>query len=317
MFHPLLVLIVASFGQVAAESPADLPAGDLSLPRSTVRARLDIQVCAETEGKLTVLNVQQGTRVKKDDILAMVDDRRAQAGVDVAEMAYVAADERAKDTVEERYAERAAQVAEKDYQMSREANQGSPGVIALIDIEKKLLDWDRAKLQIEKAQKDRRLARLDADVKRAEGDAAKVELERRTILAEFDGEIQELLIHESEWVNPGDPIMQLTQFDTMWVESYVASSQYDPAELQGRPVTVTVHLARGRQASVTGHVTYVSQNYLASGNAENYRSEYLVRAEVQNRREGNFWLVRPGMPANLTIHVSQPVVETAGAVSQR
>ena len=55
----------------------------------------------------------------------------------------------------------------------------------------------------------------------------------------------------------------------------------------------------------------------ATGDAQNYLAEYKVRAEVQNRREGNFWLVRPGMPANLTIHVSQPAVETAGAVSKR
>jgi hypothetical protein len=90
-------------------------------------------------------------------------------------------------------------------------------------------------------------------------------------------------------------------------------------------VTVRVHLARGRQAAVTGHIVYVSQNYLESADvgadtgagAANYGAEYLVRAEVQNRRDGDFWLVRPGMPANLTIHVSQPPVETASAVSQR
>jgi multidrug resistance efflux pump len=316
MSQTLLLLVVAAFAQVAADSSPGVPSGDLSR-QATVRARYDNQVFAEAEGLLTMLNAQEGMRVKKGEVLGMVDDRRAQAGVDVAEMAYIAADERAKDTVEERYAQKAARVAEKDYQMSQEANQNSPGVISQIDLDKKLLDWERAQLQIEKAQKDRRLARLEADVKEAEKKAAGEELKRRTIRAPFDGEIQEVLIDQDEWVNPGDAVLQITQFDTMWVETYVSASQYDPAELQGRPVTVTVNLARGRQATVTGHVVYVSQNYIATGDAQNYLAEYKVRAEVQNRREGNFWLVRPGMPANLTIHVSQPAVETGGAVSQR
>jgi multidrug efflux pump subunit AcrA (membrane-fusion protein) len=316
MSQTLLFLVVAAFAQVAAESSPGVPSGDLSL-QASVRARYDNQVFAEAEGLLTMLNAQEGMRVKKDEVLGMVDDRRAQAGVDVARIAQIAARERGEDTIEEEYATRAHEVATLDYKMSLEANQGTEGVIPEIEIQKKRLDADRARLQILKAQKDRRLAMLEADVKQAELDAAEVELARRTITAPFDGEVQEVLIDESEWVNPGDAILQITQFDTMWVESYVSASQYDPAELQGRPVTVTINLARGRQATVTGHVVYVSQNYIATGDAQSYLAEYKVRAEVQNRREGNFWLVRPGMPANLTIHVSQPAVEVGGAVSQR
>lgn len=312
----LCLLVLAAFGQLAADSPSTRPGADPSY-RASIRAMNDRQAFAQTEGLLTTVNVKQGSQVKKGDVLALVDDLRAQAALDVAQFGYVAADERAKDTVEEEYARLAAGVAELDYKQSEEANRNSKGnVISLIEMAKKKLDWDRAGLQIVKAQKDRRLARLDADVKNAELEAAKVELKRRTIRAAFDGEVQELLVNESEWVNPGDPILQLVQFDVMWVECYVAASKYDPAELQGRPVTVRVNLARDREATVAGRIVYVSQNYLESSDAETYGSEYLVRAEVQNRREGNFWLVRPGMPAWLTIHVNQPPVDAEQAAAQ-
>jgi len=313
----LFLLVLAAFGQLAADPPSTRPGADPSY-KASIRAMNDNHAFAQTEGLLTTLNVKQGSQVKKGDVLALVDDLRAQAAVDVAQFGYVAADERAKDTIEEQYATRAHEVAVLDYKQSEEANRSSSkgNVISPIEIEKKRLDADRARLQIEKAQKDRRLARLDADVKNAELEAAKVELKRRTIRAAFDGEVQELLVHESEWVNPGDPILQLVQFDVMWVECYVAASKYDPAELQGRPVTVRVNLARDRQASVAGRIVFVSQNYLESSDAETYGSEYLVRAEVQNRREGNFWLVRPGMSAWLTIHVNQPPVDAEQAAAQ-
>jgi multidrug efflux pump subunit AcrA (membrane-fusion protein) len=309
------LLLMAAFAQTAADAPAALPGADPTFPAS-VRAKNDIRVPAEAEGLLEKLNVHEGSRVTMDDILALVDARRAQAAVDVAQFGFVAADERAKDMVEEKYATRAAEVAELDYQQSQQANLAGQGnVIARIEIEKKRLDWDRAKLQIEKAQKDRRLARLDADVKNAELEAARVELMRRTIRAKFDGEVQEVLVRESEWVNPGDPILRLVQFDVMWVECYVSADKYDPAELQGRPVTVQVTLARDRKATVAGRIIWVSNMVLESPSAGSYGSEFLVRAEVQNRRDGDFWMVRPGMPSLLTIHVSQPPIAATDAQS--
>jgi hypothetical protein len=80
-------------------------------------------------------------------------------------------------------------------------------------------------------------------------------------------------------------------------------------------VTVQVNLARDRKATVTGHIVFVSGMVLESPNAGSYGSEYQIRAEVQNRRDGQFWTVRPGMPAWLTIHVSQPPIEVTDAQS--
>ena len=163
-----------------------------------------------------------------------------------------------------------------------------------IDIEKKKLDWNRAQLQTQKAKKDRALAALDAKVKEAEKRAAEIGMHKRTIRAPFDGEVQQLLVHESEWVNPGDPLLQVVKFDVMWVECYVSAKDYDPAELQGKPVTVSINLARNREAKVPGRIIYASQTVLDT--TETY-GDYLVRAEVQNQRTGDFWLVRPGLHA--------------------
>ncbi|HYO25302.1 MAG TPA: HlyD family efflux transporter periplasmic adaptor subunit, partial [Lacipirellulaceae bacterium] len=237
--------------------------------------------------------------------IATIDDRHAQAAVDVARIGFQAADERAKDEIEKVFARLSAEVAQKDYQMSLQANASGMKVVSEIELEKKRLDWNRARLQIEKAEKDRVLARLEANVKQAELDAAEIAMDRRTITAPFDGEVQLVLLHDSEWVNPGDPILRLVQFDVMYVEGYVRADRFDPAELQGRPVTVTVKQARNRQVAIPGHVRWVNQTVVDT--TEGY-AEYLVQAEVKNTREGEFWLVRPGIRAAMTIHVNLPPV---------
>jgi multidrug resistance efflux pump len=145
-------------------------------------------------------------------------------------------------------------------------------------------------------------------VKKAELAAAEIALDRRTIQAPFDGEVQQLIMHQAEWVNPGDAILRLVQFDVLQVDGYVNARDYDPIDVQGRPVTVRVQLARGKELSIAGHVIYVNQTVLDD--------EYLVRAEIQNQRNGEYWVIRPGLAATMTIHVTQdPVAAPAEATT--
>jgi hypothetical protein len=81
------------------------------------------------------------------------------------------------------------------------------------------------------------------------------------------------------------------------IEGFVHSSQYDPNEIVGRPVTVTVELARGRRVVVEGKVVYASPLVEAGG-------DYRVWAEVKNRKVGGQWQLRPGLDASMLIHVN-------------
>lgn len=308
--NAVILIVLALFGQVS--SPGDSPsvAGADPTFDASIRAEHDILLPAEVEGLLTRVAVTEGAQVQIGDVLATIDDRQAQAALEVAQAGYYSADEKAKDTIEQQYAEKAAAVARKDYEMALQANSGGRQVVSQIDVDKKKLDWERARLQIEKAIKDQRLARLDADVKQAELKAAGVALDRRTVTAKFNGEVQHVHAHENEWVNPGDPVMRLVQFDVLHVDCLVPSTEWDPSELQGRTVTVIVTLARNRQATVQGHIIHASQLVVDSTSE---RRAYMIRAEVKNERQGDFWLVRPGLPARMTVHVSQPPVTIEAA----
>jgi RND family efflux transporter MFP subunit len=309
-----LLVAVAIFAQLAVPPSAanTIPGSDPSYP-AIIQADKDIRIYAEVEGLLTTLAVREGAYVKRGELIATIDDRTAMAALDVANSSFRAADERAKDKIEEQYAVKAAGVAEKTYQASVQANSGGQQVVSPIDLEKQKLDWERALLQIEKAKKDQILARFEADVKDAERRAAQVALVRREIRAPFDGQIEDMDLDESEWVNPGDPIMRLVQFNVMWVDSWVNSQDFDPSELQGRPVTLRITLARGREAKVPGRIIHVSQSTTQATQGYN---RFRVRAEIDNQRTGDFWLVRPGLPAYMTIHVSQPAVTAAAAVPE-
>jgi multidrug efflux pump subunit AcrA (membrane-fusion protein) len=311
-----LLVILALFAQVAEMPTYRLgnqervdANGDPVFNGASITAEEDSIISAEAEGTLVKLAVKEGDRVGEKGVLATIDERLAQAQVEAAELTLDAATERAKDKVEEQYAVLAADVAEVDWKKDQAANASIPNSVTDIQILQKKLVFDRSNLQIEKAQKDQVIAKKEAAVKGAELTVAKIGLDRRIIKAPFEGEVQQLFQKESQWVNPGDPLLRLVKFDVLRVESRVRADKFDPSELAGKPVTVSVRLARDRQVTLPGRVTYVSQT------VNPVNQEYLVRAEIQNKREGDYWLVRPGLFAEMTIHVSQPAQPQARGIA--
>lgn len=303
-----ILLILAGVAQLGASPsstpyPSDPSTSDPVFKSARITSDYDRILSAEVEGVLTQLSVKEGARLKKGELYATIDDRQAQAAVEIAENAHEAAIERAEDKVEETFARASAEYAKVDLLKDQMANQDKANAVPEIQILQKKLALKRAQLQIEKAQKDRLIAGKEANVKEAELRAAQIALDHRTLRAPFDGEVQELVQKEAQWVNPGDPILRLVKFDVLRVETMVQASEFDPIELAGRAVTVRVPLARNREVSVQGKIVHVGQT------VEPIRGNYLVRAEIENQRHGEFWLIRPGMLAEMTIHTSQPPVD--------
>lgn len=259
----------------------------------------EANIPAVEAGMLIEMGVREGTLVKKDEILARIDDRKAKAAVKVTRYAEQAAKKASEQDIEKRYAQAAADVAKVEWEQGLESNRLHKGAVVETELRRMKLDFKRATLQIEKAINDQYLAGLDANTKTAEREAAEMELDWRTIRAPFDGDVTKTNIQQSEWVNPGDPILTLTRFDTLYVEAFVRADLYDRSEVFGKPVTVEVTKARGRKTTVEGRIVHADQ--MLQG-----RGIYTVRAEVTNERVNGSWLLQPGGVARMTILIDQP-----------
>ena len=294
---PWLGSLVLAVATVAAPWLAPAAGADLVLPACVVKHVDDVQLPAMEAGVLVQLSVKEGSQVREGDVIGKIYDSEAQMQIKATESSYAAAFQRWKNDIPVRYAEAAAEVAKKDWEMMLQSNKLSAKAVPEIEVIKKELEWTVTKLQIEKAKDDQVLAKYDAYTKQAERDGARLALERRTIRSLFDGEVVELYRHQGEWVNPGDPILRLVSLDTMWVDGFVEQAKFDLHEIQDCNVTVEIEMARGRKEQTSGRISYVSSLL-------DMRGRYLVRAEVTNRQEYGRWLLRHGMTASLTIHLN-------------
>lgn len=292
-------------GQVGTSAPNYATAdGNPVLEPAYVKVQDEARIPATEAGMLIELGVREGDRVKKDEVLARIDDREAQARVKISRYAEKAAIELAIQDIEERYARAAAEVAEAEWKKDLESNRIKKGAVAESEIERKKLDFKRATLQIEKAANDRVMSGYEAKTKRAEREAAEMALAWRTIQAPFDGEVVKTFVHQSEWVNPGDAILKLMRFDKLYVEGIVRAQDYDRSELKGKPVTVEVTKARAQTTTVSGKIVYIDQMLQGGG-------RYVVRAEVTNELVNDNWVLQPGGVVRMTVHLDQESLESS------
>jgi multidrug efflux pump subunit AcrA (membrane-fusion protein) len=295
MMKRILALLVSGLSVLLACST--LSAGEvIKLSDCTVAPDAEVWVPAQEAGVLKEMPVDDGQHVKTGDLLAQIDDLIPQRQKEVAENKLKAAKEEAGSTVGIKYAKASYAVAQAQYRLSAEANFKTPGSVPDARLNEFRLKVTESELSIEKADKDHRVAEAQAGVAQAELKAADANLEHRHITSVLDAEVVDVKRHVGEWVSAGDSLMRLLRLDVMRVEGSVNAAAYQPAEIFNCPVTVTVELARGKKAEFTGKVVFVNPTVDPTGT-------FQVRAEVKNRQEEGFWVLRPGTIAEMAIQL--------------
>jgi len=287
---------VALLGVAAARN--DAPLADPKLPQCIVSLIDDVEVPAQEAGQLMVVEAREGRSVEVDELLARIDDKLAQNQKRIAEFEQQAAAEEATNDIRVQYAQANAAVAKQEYDNAVEANKITGNAITLSEVRKLKLASTSADLQISQTEFEMQLAGITAQAKAAEVDAAQTGIERREIRAPLPGLVTEVLREKGEWVQPGEPVFRVARMDRLWVEGFIRASEYSPAEVSNRQVTVEVALERGRTERFPGKVVFVNPQVEGDG-------EYRVRAEVVNKDVEGQWLLRPGHLAEMTIHLDE------------
>ncbi len=118
--------------------------------------------------------------------------------------------------------------------------------------------------------------------------------------------VDRVLVKESEWVQPGQPVVELVRIDRLRLEAFLNAYEVSPREVDGQPVVIEVPVrgvnGKEKLEKFTGVISFVSPVVVADG-------AYRVSVEFENRKDGNHWAVQPGLTANMSIKL--------GAAAQR
>ena len=280
--------------KAARDTASDLPYSPVDTARFRVGFIDDPQVAGQEPGLLVEISVKEGNMVKAGQPLGKIEDSQPVMQGRIAEAEHKAALEKANSTVDIRYAKAASEVAKAEWQKSIQANRKQPGTVSDIEVERQRLTYHRGLLEIERAQSEQVIARLTADAKNVEIEAAVKAVERRLITSPVDGMVVQVYLQKGEWVKPGDPVVHVVQLDKLKVEGSVELAKYIPSQILDSPVTIETTL-QNRKVKFDGRIVFVKPIVNTIG-------EYQIKAEVENRKENGGWLLFPGMYVDMTIH---------------
>jgi macrolide-specific efflux system membrane fusion protein len=253
-----------------------------------------VDVPAQKEGKLKKILVRERQLVKEGEPLANVDDSEVTAAMELTKRQLLTAQAEADNDVNIRYAQAAFAVARAEWQQALEANAQQPNTFSKSEVLERQLKARQYELQIQQSEHERKVYGLKADEKKAELNAAQVEVDIRQIKSGLEGMVVERYRNKDEWVKPGDPVVRVVRVDQVRIEGMLDAKLVLPEEVEDQPVTITVELPNRKSASFPGTVVYASQLVEAG-------MQFLVHAQVENRKENGFWLLRPGLTVQMTI----------------
>lgn len=283
----------------ASAAPQRMPSAESSSPtldRCQVTVIDEAHLSAKEAGTIVEMPLREGMSVAKDALVAKIDDRQAQLDYKAAQKEWELALETANDKSATALADATLKVSEDRLDRSKTIASTS-AVFGERDIRELQLTVKRDQIGCEKARHDQKLASMTADVKQMVVEAAKEAVSRRWLFAPFDGVVAETFRNPNEWAEPGEPLLRLVRMDRVYVDGLIHVNAFDPSQLVGKPVTVTVVMGGDRPVEFVGSIATV--NPVVENNA------YRIRAEVENRQVSQYWLLRPGMDASMTIHVEQ------------
>jgi len=284
-FTVLSAMVIAS-----SAAGSDNGAASIEVQSVVVNLAAEVELAADEAGPLVELNVSEGKRVKKGDVLGRLDDRDAALAVERAEIAHRHAQELAASKVKLLKSEEARELARLELDRATAANQELARVVGESQLAKLRLALRQAELDVEQAKDDRASAARAVEAAASELAIAKRTRQRRQILAPMDGVVVDVRRHVGEWLEPGKPVLRLVRDDRLRAIGFVKVDHL-VAPLEGAAATLTVVLPGNQESQFSGRVSFVSPE----ANPINRQVKLIAEFENPDGR------LRAGLPAKMSV----------------
>lgn len=269
-----------------------------------VKTIRNVRVPAGAEGRITELLAVEGANVQSGDLLARIDDTQSKLTLELRQAEEREAELNALNDVNFRDAKNTERSAAAEAEAYKELRR--EGAVPYWEMEKKILEAERATLRIELAELQQDIAKIQYVAKRSERQVAEHELTRRQVVAPFGGYIENRISQLGEWVQPGSPILQLVQLDKLRVEGDIDVLRYPGKVTRGAPVKVLIHSNAERSGGSDERAVAIDAKVGFVGSEIDLNHRARIWVEIENQQIGEEWVFKPGMEADILVYPAGP-----------
>jgi multidrug efflux pump subunit AcrA (membrane-fusion protein) len=274
---------------------------EIVVDNAIVKLVREVDVPAEVAGVLVNIDVKEGDRVKKGQVLAKIRDNKIQADLKRSQIELATAKLEYSNEFGLKDAGLAAAVAANEYQRVLDANNQNANTYRKAEVERYKLMADRSVLQVEQAKHDQKLRLLGEMLAENELEAIKLTLSQYQVTAPWAGSVVAVDAVAGSWVEPGTRVVRLIDASTLRIEGFV-SSEFSGDAL-GSEAKIRFSKKSGDVVSLVGKVVFVSPDV----NPVNFKSRVFI--EVDNA-DGK---LQPGMNVDVSL-LHDPTVNSTSDV---
>lgn len=294
-----LSISLALSGPLSPAAPTPHCAAQRQARVSACRVSLidEARVPARVPGLLVNVAAREGETVTAGQVVARIDDRQEAARLTILQLEDELAAGRSVGEAELQHAAATARHAEAEYADALATNQRVSGVVTSVALRRLEMERENARVAVQRLADSQASAELTRRIARARLTAAELSLASHQLVSPLAGVVVRRFRHPGEWVDAGDPVLHVVRMDRLRVEGLLNASEFPPHEIRNQPVAVRIAYAAGDAVELDSRITYVSPVVEAGG-------QYRICAEIQNRQDDAHWLLRPGMPAEMTVQLT-------------
>ncbi len=269
---------------------------DVVIPSCAVTLIKEIEIPAQEAGKLTEILVKENEAVESNQLIAKMDDQQSKRMFDLTTLKHNMAKQKASDPNEVNAAQARQELTKSEFEtISRLYGKRSTT----------RKEFDRAKLSKEIAQFEYLAAKnsvlineMNADSELVNVKAAEDSINRHQLKSPISGHVLNIDKQAGEWVNAGETVMTIAPMNRLLIKTNIDARVYNPSDLAGRKVSVTLEMAKGRKVQFQGEVKRTALEISGIG-----FPVFLVYAEIENQFENGQWLLLPGSQVSMNIHL--------------
>jgi HlyD family secretion protein len=299
--------------KVAAATDSLLVSGNIEAHESVVSFK-------GVQSRVVALPFDEGQWVTAGTLLAQLDDSDYRQQVAINEAALHVQEQELASAMEKLAAARAtvandnADLAQKNIDYGRSQKLWIDKIISgdQRDHTETALKQSSAGMQRDvamerSAQQDIEVAKANIRNASANLELAKIMLGYTTLRAPFSGVILTRQTELGEVMQPGTPVVTLADLDHVWLRAYVAET--DLGRIRWGQAA-TVHTDTYPDKSYPGKISFISSEAeFTPKSVETHKERvtlvYRIKIDVENSSHE----LKPGMPADATIHLGPPVQE--------
>ncbi|MCY2986129.1 MAG: HlyD family efflux transporter periplasmic adaptor subunit [Planctomycetota bacterium] len=289
----LFALVLAASVHAFHSSSADDfgKAGWISFEKCMVFAPESVELPSQETGTIASLSVRENDSVAANQVIGKLDGKIAELEENAAGLQRQVATSEAMDESEIRLAE--AFVEETKLQADQYEEMAAKGNASRGELKQRQLAAEQAKVRLGQSKTAKQQRELKSKLAQSAFVLSQQKVERLTMRSPIAGTVTRIDHRAGEWVQSGTTVVKIIRLDEVRIDCFVNIDQLDPSSLVGKSIKVLSK--RGPNELIfSGRITSYDPDVTGAGQVR-------VHATVQNQKQGDHWMLLPGMSVSMQL----------------